>query len=86
MAALNVVYLGVGALAAMLAVNSEYVPYQIRPNQDYFSAIARAQPKGVFAKTVDPYKRLPKVSQRVSKVAGPKLQYLRATARKDKKA
>lgn len=79
MDSVNPVYLFVGAAAAAMAYNSDTVVYQIRPDPTYFQAINAAQPKGVFSKKPDEYKRLKKVSQKVSKIAGPKVKYLRAT-------
>lgn len=82
MDSLNPVYLFVGAAAAAMAYNSETVVYQIRPDPSYFEAINASQPKGVFTKKPDEHKRLKKVSQKISKIAGPKLNYLRNTVGK----
>jgi hypothetical protein len=82
MDSLNPVYLFVGAAAAAMAYNSETVVYQIRPDPTYFEAINKAQPKGVFTKKPDEFKRLKKVSQKVSRVAAPKIKYLRDTVGK----
>jgi hypothetical protein len=82
MDSLNPVYLFVGAAAAAMAYNSDTVVYQIRPDPSYFEAISASQPKGVFGKKPDEYKRLKRVSQKVSKIAKPKIEYLRNTAGK----
>jgi hypothetical protein len=82
MDSLNPVYLFVGAAAAAMAYNSDTVVFQIKPDPTYFQAIDGAQPKGVFSKKPDEYKRLKKVSQKVSKIAKPKINYLRETVGK----
>lgn len=79
MDSLNPVYLFVGAAAAAMAYNSDTVVFQIRPDPTYFQAINASQPKGVFSKKPDDFKRLKKVSQKVSKIAKPKIHYLRST-------
>jgi hypothetical protein len=78
MDSLNPVYLFVGAAAAAMAYNSDTVAFQIKPDLSYFQAIDASQPKGVFTKKPDDHKRLKKVSQKVSKIAGPKLKHLHA--------
>lgn len=74
---LNPVYLLVGAAAAAFIYRSDEVVYQIRPDPSYFQAIEAAQPKGKFTKREDEYKRLQKVSQKISKIAQPKIEYMR---------